>query len=38
VDVEGEGKELMNGIPGVKEATEVKQTIDQVKNFGKVVK
>jgi len=28
----------MNGIPGVKEAAEVKQTIDQVKSIGKVVK
>ena len=37
-DVEDEGKELMNGIPGVKEAAEVKQTIDQVKNIGKVIK
>ncbi|HSO10723.1 MAG TPA: twin-arginine translocase TatA/TatE family subunit [Desulfoprunum sp.] len=37
-DVEDEGKELMNGIPGVKEAAEVKQTIDQVKSIGKVVK
>jgi sec-independent protein translocase protein TatA len=37
-DVEGEGKELMNGIPGIKEATEVKQTLDQVKNIGKAIK
>lgn len=37
-DVEGEGKELIDGIPGVKEAAEVKQTMDQVKNLGKVIK
>jgi sec-independent protein translocase protein TatA len=37
-DVEDEGKDLINGIPGVKEAAEVKQTIDQVKSIGKVVK
>jgi len=37
-DVEDEGKELVNGIPGVKEAAEVKQTIDQVKNIGKAIK
>ena len=37
-DVEGEGKGLINDIPGVKEVTEVKQTMDQVKNLGKVLK
>ncbi len=35
-DVEDSGKEIINDIPGVKEATEVKQQVDRVKNFGKV--
>ncbi len=34
--VEEEGKEIINDIPGIKEATEVKEKIDQVKNLGKV--
>ncbi len=34
-EVEEEGKEIINDIPGVKEAVEVKQTVDQVKNLGK---
>lgn len=37
-DVEDEGKGLINDIPGVKEAAEVKQTMDQVKNIGQVLK
>jgi sec-independent protein translocase protein TatA len=37
-DVEDEGKGIINDIPGVKEAAEVKQTMDQVKNFGNVLK
>lgn len=35
-DVEDSGKELVNDIPGVKEAAEVKEKIDQVKNIGKI--
>jgi sec-independent protein translocase protein TatA len=34
--VEEEGKEIINDIPGIKEAAEVKEKIDQVKNLGKV--
>ena len=37
-DVEDEGKGIINDIPGVKEAAEVKQTMDQVKNFGNILK
>ncbi|RPH41177.1 MAG: twin-arginine translocase TatA/TatE family subunit [Desulfobulbaceae bacterium] len=37
-DVEDEGKGIINDIPGVKEAAEVKQTMDQVKNLGNVLK
>lgn len=37
-DVEDEGKGIINDIPGVKEAAEVKQTMDQVKSFGNVLK
>ncbi|OEU50480.1 MAG: preprotein translocase subunit TatA [Desulfobulbaceae bacterium S3730MH12] len=33
---EEEGKEIINDIPGIKEATEVKEKIDQVKNLGKI--
>lgn len=35
-DVEDSGKEIINDIPGVKEAVEVKQKVDQVKNLGKI--
>ncbi|MBM9604587.1 twin-arginine translocase TatA/TatE family subunit [Desulfopila inferna] len=35
-EVEDGGKEIVDGIPGVKEVAEVKETIDQVKNIGKV--
>ncbi|MBW2681941.1 MAG: twin-arginine translocase TatA/TatE family subunit [Deltaproteobacteria bacterium] len=34
--VEEEGKEIINDIPGIKEAAEVKEKIDQVKNLGKI--
>jgi len=34
--VEDEGKEIINDIPGVKEAAEIKQKVDQVKNLGKI--
>ena len=35
-DVEESGKEIINDIPGVKEAAEVKHKVDQVKNLGKI--
>jgi len=34
--VEEEGREIINDIPGVKEAAEVKEKVDQVKNMGKI--
>lgn len=37
-DVESEGKELINDIPGVKEVAEVKDQIDKVKNIGNFIK
>ncbi len=37
-DVEEGGKDIINDIPGVKEAAEVKQKVDQVKNLGKIGK
>lgn len=35
-DVEQSGKEMINDIPGVKEAAEVRQRVDDVKNLGKL--
>lgn len=35
-DAEEGGKDIINDIPGVKEAAEVKQKVDQVKNLGKI--
>lgn len=35
-DVEQSGKEMINDIPGVKEAAEVRQQVDNVKNMGKI--
>lgn len=35
-DVEEGGKGIIEDLPGVKEATEVKQQIDKVKELGKV--
>jgi len=35
-DVEQSGKEMINDIPGVKEAVEVRQHVDNVKNMGKI--
>jgi sec-independent protein translocase protein TatA len=35
-DVEESGKEIIEDLPGVKEAAEVKQQIDKVKDLGKV--
>ncbi|MDJ0621636.1 MAG: twin-arginine translocase TatA/TatE family subunit [Desulfocapsaceae bacterium] len=37
-DVEEGGKEVVDSIPGVKEAGEIKETVNQVKNVGKVLK
>jgi len=35
-EVEEGGKEIIDDIPGVKEATQVKQQIDKVKDIGKI--
>ena len=35
-DVEKSGKGIINDIPGVKEAVEVKAQVDQMKNLGKI--
>lgn len=35
-DVEESGKEIINDIPGVKEANEVKEQVDKIKDLGKV--
>ncbi len=35
-DVEESGKGIINDIPGVKEAVEVRQQVDQVRNLGKI--
>jgi sec-independent protein translocase protein TatA len=35
-DVEQGGKEIINDIPGVKEVSEVREQVDQVKNLGKM--
>lgn len=37
-DVEETGKDIIDGIPGVKEVAEVKEKVDQVKNIGKILK
>lgn len=37
-DVEEEGKEFIDNIPGVKEVAEVKEKVDKVKNIGKILK
>ncbi|HKJ65021.1 MAG TPA: twin-arginine translocase TatA/TatE family subunit [Desulfopila sp.] len=37
-DAEESGKEIIDSIPGVKEAAEVKEKVDEVKNIGKVLK
>ncbi len=37
-DVEESGKEIVDNIPGVKEVTEVKEKVDQVKNIGKILR
>lgn len=35
-DVEEDGKGIINDIPGIKEAAEVKSQIDKVKNLGNI--
>jgi sec-independent protein translocase protein TatA len=35
-DVEQGGKEIINDIPGVKEVSEVREQVDQVKNLSKM--
>lgn len=37
-DVEESGKEVVDNIPGVKEAGEIKDTVNQVKNVGRILK
>lgn len=37
-DVEDGTKNLVGDIPGVKEAAEIKEKVDQVKNIGKILK
>jgi sec-independent protein translocase protein TatA len=37
-DVEDGGKDLVDDIPGVKEAAEVKEQLQKVKNMGKIIK
>ncbi len=36
-EVEEEGKEVCDSIPGVKEVTEIKETVDKVKNSTKII-
>lgn len=35
-DVEESGKEIINDIPGVKEVSQVKEKVQEVKNLGKI--
>lgn len=37
-DVEESGKEVIDNIPGIKEAGELKETVNQVKNVGRILK
>jgi len=37
-DVEDTGKDVTGSLPGIKEVTEVKEKIDQVKNITRVLK
>jgi len=37
-DVEESGKEVIDTIPGVKEAGEIQETVNQVKNVGRILK
>lgn len=35
-DVEESGRDIIDDLPGVKEATEIKEKVDQVKSLGKM--
>lgn len=37
-EVEEEGKEVIDSVPGVKEVVEIKEQVDKVKNVGKIIK
>jgi len=37
-DVEGETKKIVDDIPGVKEAAEIKEKVDKVKDIGRILK
>lgn len=37
-DVQEDGKEVINDLPGVKEVSEVKEQINKVKDIGKIIK
>ena len=37
-DVEESGKEVIDNIPGIQEATEIKETVNKVKNVGRILK
>ena len=37
-EAEESGKEIIDNLPGVKEAAEVKEKVDQVNNIGKILK
>lgn len=37
-EVDKSGKDLVDGIPGVKEVASVKQQVQQVKDFGNILK
>ena len=37
-DVEESGNDVIDNIPGVKEAGEIKDTVNQVKNVGRILK
>ena len=36
--IEEEGKSLVGDIPGIKEAAEIREKVDQVKSIGKILK
>jgi sec-independent protein translocase protein TatA len=37
-EVQEDGKEVINDLPGVKEVSEVKEQIDKVKDIGRIIK
>ncbi|MGL1931397.1 MAG: twin-arginine translocase TatA/TatE family subunit [Desulfotalea sp.] len=37
-EVEEEGKNIVDDIPGIKEAAEIREKVNKVKNLGKVTK